>query len=68
MDKETRKFLKKFKSRIARGDNYGKLPKFYVGDEIVPPSLYCGIVEKLHSDDTKKRNPLCAERYKTNER
>lgn len=55
MNRETRKLLKKFKSRIARGNPYGKAPNFYAIDEILPPSLYCGIVGEQHLRDTKKR-------------
>jgi hypothetical protein len=62
MNRETRKLLKKFKSRIARGNHYGKLPNFYVIDEIVPQAILCQIMREQHYKDTKKREIPMSER------
>lgn len=58
MNRKTKKAVKKIKSYISRGDGYGKFPKFVAVDEILPPPLYCNLVELLHFNDVQKLNPF----------
>lgn len=58
MNRQTKKAVKNLKSYIARGDHYGKFPKFVAVDEFLPPPLYCNFVELLHFYDVQKLNPF----------
>lgn len=66
--RQERKTIKKFKSLIARGNNTGRTLDYYAIDEILPPSVYCEIVDVLLSKDTKKREiPLRVKGERENE-
>lgn len=54
LTRHEKKTIRKFKSYVARGNHYGKYPNFYAIDEIMPPSMLCEIVGKLHYNNTKK--------------
>lgn len=66
--RQERKTIKKFKSLIARGNGTGRMTDYYAIDEILPPSVYCEIVNVLLSKDTKKREiPLRVKGERENE-
>ena len=49
-----KKHKRKFRSLIARMNNYGKYPDYISIDDMLPHSIYCCIIECEIQKDVKK--------------